>query len=258
MTSFHGKLVLITGASSGIGAQTARDFAAKGARLILVARREDRLRALAAEITATGGQAEVRPCDLSDLYSRDRLISDLHTRNLIPDILINNAGYGNSRPFLQETPEDIYRMTTVNYLAAAHLMSYLLPQMIARGSGAMVNVASSAGRVAVPNMAVYCATKFALCALTESVGYELQGTGVTMHLINPSSTDTEFFSAGVWQGHSPWKMVTAAQVSQAIIHAVTANQAVTYIPKMRGFMVYVFNLLGPLGRWVLATRSAEK
>jgi uncharacterized protein len=145
-----------------------------------------------------------------------------------------------------------------SYLAAAHLMSALLPQMIQRGSGAIVNVASSAGRVAVPKMGVYSATKFALCALTESVGYELQGTGVTMHLINPSSTDTEFFSAGVWQGQSSWKMVTAAQVSKALIHAIQHNQAITYIPKLRGVMVYVFNLLGPVGRWVLAKRYATK
>ena len=192
MTSFAGKLVLITGASSGIGKQAARDFASRNARIILVARRLDRLKSLAEEIKSAGGHAQTLPCDLSDPWSRDRLISDLQTQNLIPDILINNAGYGNFRPFLQESPENIHHMTAVNYLAPAHLMSSLLPEMVRRGSGAIVNIASSAGRVAVPNMAIYCATKFAVDALNQGMRMDLLGTAVRVTSVAPGLVETEF------------------------------------------------------------------
>jgi short-subunit dehydrogenase len=262
MTSFAGKLVLITGASSGIGAAAALDFAKRGSRLILVARRVERLEEVAARIRSAEGDARIVPCDLSDRWARDRLISDLLGRSEIPDILVNNAGYGNSRPFLEETPAEIARMMEVNYLAAAQLMSVFLPEMISRGSGAIVNIASTAGRVAVPDLAAYCASKFALCALTEAVSYETAGSGVTIHLVAPGPVETEFFSAGVWKGRGagntvPGRKATAQQVSDAILNAVRKNRLVTYVPRRRGCLVYAFHLLAPLARWVLRHRAAS-
>jgi len=255
ISSFADKLVLVTGASAGVGRQTALDFAAQGAKLLLVARRKERLQQLADQIRAAGGAAEVLPCDLSDNWSRDRLISDLLTRHLIPDILINNAGYGNYRLFIKEPPAEVARMMAVNYQACADLMSAFLPEMLKRGSGALVNVSSTAGRVAVPNMGAYCAAKSALCALTESVAYELRGSGVTVHLVNPGPIKTEFFDAGVWQGPRPRDRVSAQSVSHAIQKAIRKKKMITYIPPQGGCLVYVFHLLGPLGRWAVSRRK---
>ena len=257
LSDFREKLILITGASAGVGWQAARDFAAQGARLMLAARRRDRLENLAREIHSQGAQAEALPCDLSDPWSRDRLITGLLTRNLIPDILINNAGYANSRPFVKETPADVARMMAVNYQAAADLMSAFLPEMIRRGSGAIVNVASTAGRVAMPNLAAYCASKFALCALTEAVSYELAGSGVTIHLVNPGPIDTEFFDAGVWEGLKSRRMASASDVSRAMQDAILHQRLITTVPASRSLLVYLFNVLGPIGRWAVRRRGAR-
>ena len=258
MKSFQDKLILITGASSGIGRKTAEDLASQGARLLLVARRREKLAALAERIADSGAGAQALPCDLADRTSRESLIAEITSQYGTPDILINNAGYGNYRLFIRETPSEIDRMMEVNYSAAAHLMSAFLPAMIERGSGAVVNVSSGAGKVAIPQMAIYCATKFALCALTEAVSYELEGTGVTIHLINPGPVETEFFTAGVWEGSRNQKKASPAQVSHSIQKAILTNRLISYVPPKRGLMVYAFNLLGPLGRRVMRLRARVK
>ncbi len=245
---FKDKLVLITGASAGIGSQTAVDFAALGARLILTARRVERLSQVVDKIRSNGGEATAYPCDLADSNARDQLIARVKEQHGIPDVIVNNAGYGNYRLFLKETYEDISRMMEVNYTAAAHLMTGFLSDMVQRGSGAVVNVSSGAGKVAMPFMASYCASKFALCALTEAVSYEMTGTSVTVHLINPGPVDTEFFDAGVWEGIPSESKAKAADVSKSIQNAIINNKLISYVPPKRGLMVYIFNLLGPVGR----------
>jgi short-subunit dehydrogenase len=191
------------------------------------------------------------PCDLADRQPRSAFIETIKQNHGIPDIIINNAGYGNYRSFLDETSDDVAQMMEVNYQAAAHLMSAFLPSMVERGSGAVVNVSSGAGKIALPFMATYCATKFALCALTEAVAYEMEGTSVTLHLVNPGPVETEFFNAGTWQGRMPERKATAAEVSKAIQDAILKNRRISYVPGKRGLMVYIFNLLGPLGRIVM-------
>jgi hypothetical protein len=251
LKNFHNKRILITGASSGIGWRTALDFAEESARLFLTARRQDRLQKLARLIAESNGTAEIFPCDLADFNARKSLIARILERFGGLDLLVNNAGYGNFRPFLQEKPQDIARMMEVNYTAAAHLMNAFLPGMIEQGFGAVVNVSSGAGKVAIPMMALYSASKFALCALTEAVAYELEGSNVSIHLINPGPVDTEFFRAGVWQGKTPQRTASPAQVSRAIRRAVINNRLISYVPPSRGWMVYFFNLLGSAGRWVM-------
>jgi len=241
--------------SSGIGKQAALDFAARGARLFLTARRGQRLQSLVEQIHTNGGNASIHPCDLSDASQRDGLIASIRRQAEAPDILINNAGYGNFRPFTQENPEEIQRMTQVNYLAAAHLMSAFLDDMLKRGSGAVVNISSGAGRVVIPGMGIYCATKFALCALTQAAYYETFGRGVSVHLINPGPVETEFFDAGEWKGPRHQKTAKPSDVTAAIFNALESGRFEVFVPSKRGWMAYVFNLLGPLGHKVMIRKA---
>ncbi|MBU0517362.1 SDR family NAD(P)-dependent oxidoreductase [bacterium] len=255
MNPFLNKLVLITGASAGIGRQTALDFADEGAKLLLAARRSRELAETADEASLRNAQVFTFQCDLSDRTARDRLIEQVITSHGIPDILINNAGFGNYQLFTEESIADVYRMMEVNYLAAAHLIHAFLPEMLKRNSGSIVNVSSGAGKVAMPNMASYCATKFALCALTESIAYELHKTGVTIHCVNPGPTETEFFQAGIWKGTLPRRKAGAADVSLAIRDAIFKDKLYSYVPPKRGLMAVVFHLLGPYGRKVLQRKE---
>ncbi|TKJ37597.1 hypothetical protein CEE37_13875 [candidate division LCP-89 bacterium B3_LCP] len=251
MYRFSNKTVLVTGASSGIGRQTALDLSSKGARLLLCARRENLLQELADQIKSSGNHAEIIPCDLTIQESRDKLIGKVTSLCGCPDVIINNAGYGNYRSFADESPADIARMMELNYMAAAHIMSAFINPMLQRRSGVIVNVSSGAGKVAIPFMASYCATKFALCALTEAVSYEIRGSGVTIHLINPGPVKTEFFNAGVWEGDHPVKLASAEQVSRTIQDAIHKNRLISYVPPKRGLMVYAYNLLDPLARKIM-------
>jgi len=251
VSDFLNKLVLITGASSGIGKQTALDFADQGARLLLVARRPQMLAAAADEAAALHAEVHSLTCDLSQHDERTKLIDEVLSFHGVPDVLINNAGFGNYQLFSEEDFADVVRMMDVNYMAAAHLIHAFLPDMLKRGSGNIVNISSGAGKVAMPYMAPYSATKSALCALTESLAYELHKTGVTIHCINPGPTETEFFQAGIWKGTPRKKKASPADVSQAILQAIEENRLYSYVPSRRGLMAYVFHLLGPIGRKVL-------
>ena len=161
-------VALITGASSGIGAEMARVLAARGHGVVLVARREDRLRALADELAAAHGvRAEVITCDLTDQAARGRLIAEVAEAGLDVEILVNNAGFSTSGPFAQ-TPTDLeIALVRTNIESYVALTPEWLPAMVARGRGGILNVASTAGFQPMPSQATYAASKaFVLCSPT--------------------------------------------------------------------------------------------
>lgn len=195
LTRYDGRTAVITGASSGIGRVLAVRLARQGARVALVARRADRLESLAMEITAAGGTALVVPCDVGDREqvsrSSRRILGELGG----VDLLVNNAGYGHHRRFLDWDIDDIERMMRVNYLGTVYWTKALLPQMVERRSGWIVFVASVAGKLGVPEESAYAASKFAMVGLAEALSYEVEDYGVHILTVCPGTIRTDFFDA---------------------------------------------------------------
>lgn len=183
---------LVTGASSGIGADLARVLTEKGHGVTLVARREDRLRDLADELAGTGVRVEVVAADLSDLAPRDALAAEVAERGLTVDVLVNNAGFSTTGPVHRSDPAQEVAMIRTDVEAVAHLCSLFVPGMAERGRGAVLNVASTAAFQPLPGQAGYGGSKAFVLSYTRALGQELSGTGVTATVLCPGPVETEF------------------------------------------------------------------
>lgn len=207
---------LVTGASSGIGAVFARELARRGAGVVLVARRADRLAALAAELTAAHGvTATPVAADLVKPGAARALADDLALREITVDVLVNNAGFGTHGRFTDQDPARLTDSITLNVTALVELTRIFLPAMVERDRGAVVNVASTAGFQPLPYFAVYGATKAFVLSFTEALWGELTGTGVRALALCPGATRTEFFeiageAAAVGSRQTPEQVVAVA------------------------------------------------
>jgi short-subunit dehydrogenase len=189
----QGAHVLVTGASSGIGAATAEALAAGGASVGLVARREDRLREVADRCRAHGVDAHVWVTDLGDL---DRAVGVVHEAwdalgHL--DVLVNNAAIPKRRDVRDLTNEELDDVMRVDFTSPARMSMAVLPRMLDRGTGTIVNVSSLGGRLGIIHETAYCAAKFALCGWTESMALDLWQTGIDVRLVIPGPIDTEIW-----------------------------------------------------------------
>lgn len=194
---FSGRNVVITGASSGIGADVALGFSERGAKVGLLARRGQMLKDLADKIEATGGYAIPIACDVTSRGGVFSAIEEAKKGLGSVDILVNSAGVLIPSPVAEMPPENLERMLTVNVLGILHSMQAVLPGMKAAGRGSIVNIASLAGRRGMPPLGGYCATKFAVVGLTEALRVELFGTGVNVSLVMPGIIDTQMVSDGL-------------------------------------------------------------
>lgn len=186
-------VVVITGASSGIGEATALAFARRGAKVFLAARRLDRLEAVAKRCLEAGSPAaEAFRADLSVPGDGARLVEEAVRRLGRVDVLVANAGYGNFGTVAEYPPEKMARMMQVNFLACYESIYAALAHMKKAGRGHLFMVSSIVGRRALPFAAAYCATKFAQAGLGEALHFELRGTGIHSTTICPGLTDTEF------------------------------------------------------------------
>lgn len=182
------RTAVVTGASSGIGTEIARDLSGRGHHVTLVARSVDKLNALADEL----GDAAVLPCDLGDRVARAELPARLAELGREPAVLVNNAGYSTLGPVHAADAEAEARMVEVDVLAVVDLCTRLLPSMVARGRGAVLNVASTAAFQPLPGQAGYGASKAFVLSYTQSLAAELHGTGVTATTLCPGPVRTGF------------------------------------------------------------------
>lgn len=190
-----GQTALITGASSGIGAVYARELAKAGADLILVARREDRLEALAVDLRAAGRRVDVLPADLAVPGAAEQLADRVAALGRTVDILVNNAGIGTHSAVATTDPERLTAQIQLNCVALVDLTRRFLPGMTELGRGTVINVASTAAHQPLPHMAVYGATKAFVLSFTEALWAEAKPAGVRVIAVCPGPTGTEFFEA---------------------------------------------------------------
>lgn len=189
----RGRAVLVTGASAGIGFELARLFAGDGRVVVAVARDRDRLEAAASELRREhAGQVIVMQADLARLDAVDELVEELGAQGIEVEVLVNNAGVGASGPFVGTGEAATIGMIAVNVMALTLLTRKLLPPMVARGRGSILNVASTAAFQPGPYMAVYYATKAYVLSFSEAIAAELHGTGVRVTTLCPGPTRTGF------------------------------------------------------------------
>jgi len=218
-----GAVTIITGASSGIGRAAARLFARQGARVVLASRNEPRLRDLQAEIAGYPAEALVVPTDVTSDEQVLSLVRTTLARFGSIDILICNAGVGLYSDVASLPPQALRRVFDVNFFGVVRCVQAALPSMIERRSGLIQIISSVIGRRSLPGYSGYCATKFALYALAESLRVELHGTGVTVQTVYPSLTATEFQDNSIIRnpGETPGRITAmpAEQVARRMVGA---------------------------------------
>ncbi len=222
---------LVTGASAGIGEAIARQLAARGHGVTLVARREDRLRALADELAKKHGvRAEAIAADLGGAAAREALAARIDELGLVVEILVNNAGFGGSGAFADSDGERLVQMVELNAVALLDFQARYLPAMVDRGRGAVINIASTAAFQPIPGTATYAATKAFVLSLSEAVHEELKGTGVELTAVCPGPVKTEFAeAAGIGQAEERLPGVfwlAAEDVATAAIKGVESGKRV--------------------------------
>lgn len=203
--------VVITGASSGIGRELAKCFAADGSRLVLIARHRHALQSLADDLRMSHKtHSEVLPADLAEPGAPSRIFEHLRSNGTRVDVLVNNAGFGANGEFTELSLERQLQMVQVNVMALMHLTGLFLPAMLTRGRGGVLNVASTAALQAGPGMAVYYATKAFVLSFTEALTEEVAGKGVVVSSLCPGPTHTNFAEAA---GARNSRLFTAAAMS---------------------------------------------
>jgi hypothetical protein len=233
MIDFKDQVVLITGASNGIGKQLAIDFAARGAIVAGCGRSIARLTETLKEVRRASPTSVMIACDVSDAEQVQGMVGKVFEDYGKIDILINNAGVGMRRPFIETPIDTIEMITRTNYLGALYCTHEVLPSMIARGRGHIVNISSGAGKIGTLNMAAYCGSKFALNGWSESLYHELKPLGINVTVVCPGPVQTDF--SREFRDTAPKaprdRIVSAPAVSHAVIEAIEKNTFELIMPR---------------------------
>ncbi len=262
--TLKGKTVFITGASSGIGAAFAVFLAGRGLRVILTARREERLKDIVKHIQKSGGEAAYYACDLGDSAERQRLARRVQNEAGPVDILINNAGFGWYGYFHKMAWKDAAQMMAVNIESAVHFSHIFLPRMTARGQGHIINISSIAGGLPNQGIAMYSASKAFIDAFTTSIYREMHGSGVTASAMRLGPVETEFYDQAKKKENGSavpaekWA-IPVDSVNKALWKLLSRPRRVMYVPGWLRISAIVEPLFGwlidPLGPLLLRRNS---
>jgi NADP-dependent 3-hydroxy acid dehydrogenase YdfG len=262
--TIDGKVVIVTGASSGIGESTALEFARAGAITVLAARRKDRLRRLQNQIEEMGGVALAVPTDLTDLDQITDLVqTTLSTFGRI-DILANIAGWGFYDWFEELTPEDLRRQYEVNVIGLAELTRQVIPTMKAQRSGFILNMSSYVSRISVPPLTVYASTKYAIEGLTDGLRRALLPWGIAVIRIHPSSVSgTEFNKKVIHKDGVEYRAVPIGRISRErlarhIVHLIEEPRRALFISRIYEVPILINKLFPEFVDWISAGWVRQK
>ena len=255
LTEYRDTVGIVTGASSGIGAQLARDLAARGMRVGLLARRTELLRLLEEEIARAGGEALAVGCDVADRARVESAVRTVLDRYGRVDLLVNNAGYGRHVLFKDHDLADVERMMRTNYLGTVYTTKAVLPAMRARARGWIVNVSSVAGKLGQPDEAAYSATKFAVAGLSEGLSYELAPLGMHVMVVYPALVRTEMFTPEViarMPRRATGTFIEPAAFSRRVLRALERGRHEVTVPRYVGIAYAIRALLPAFHRRMTA------
>src|SRR2546425_1151265 len=234
MNLSEGTTALVTGASSGIGASLARSLAKRSVTVGLVARRKDRLEAVLADCRTSAPESRIWAADLGDLALAERVALEAWDAFGHVDLLVNNAGIPKRRHVTELTYDEVEEGMRVNSLSPARMTLALLPRMLERSKGSIVNVSSVAGRLGNPKESAYSASKFALCGWSEALNVDLWDTPIEVRLINPGAIDTEIWhTAGEDEPIYEGEKESPEDIAEGIVAAIEGDKFEHYLPDMK-------------------------
>lgn len=261
---FKDQVVLITGVSSGIGQRLAIDLAARGATVVGCGRSQERLQETLLEMRRTSPSSTVVVCDVSDHGQVKEMVRRVLSEFGKIDILINNAGFGLYQSFVDIPLESVEGMVRTNFFGAVYCTKAVLPSMLEKRSGYIVNISSVAGMIGTPNMASYCATKFALIGLSESLYHELRPLGIHVSVICPGPVRTKMalLFDRMAPGAPGFLVLKPEEVSRTVIRSIQKEKFRVVIPFWLALACFIKGLMPNLFRLVsyqaLRLRSARK
>jgi short-subunit dehydrogenase len=261
-STYHGKVIVITGASSGIGRETALAAGRRGASVVAAARRIEKLRDVIAEIEVSGGKAIAVETDVSREADVKKMITAAADTYQRIDVLVNNAGAGLFAPVAEITSEQMERIWRTNFMGTFYAIREVLPIMQRQKTGHIITIASMAGKRATPLNAAYCSTKFAQIGFMESLRTELSGTEIRCSVVYPGPTDTEFLYALENPGKRAVRyygpVQTAEKVAAAVLKVIERPKAEVYTQGYGRAIVILNTLMPGFIDWIVRKRVKRK
>lgn len=239
----NNKVIVVTGASSGIGAIIAEMLSAEGAVVILAGRSMERLKEVGSRLK---GPHELVAMDVQDPAQVEAVLNEAYRKHGRIDVLVNNAGYGKFETFLDMPQDEFADMMDVNYMGIVRCTKAVLPGMLERGDGQIVNIASMAGKIATAKSTAYSATKHAVLGLSNALRQELRHTGITVSTVNPGPIDTPFFSladpAGGYVKNVGWLMMKPEYVARRVVKLIVKRKEELNLPRLAAVGIRFYQL----------------
>lgn len=263
---FSGKVILVTGGTSGIGKQVAIDLSRLGATVTVCGQQQASVEQSRLEFLQSGLPIDAQVCDIRVMAQVKQIVEYVAQQHGPVDVLVNNAGYAVYRPFEESSTDEILDLLDVNLAGAMRCAKALLPAMIARRSGRIVNIASIGGETIITPNAVYCAAKHGMVAWTKAIRYELTPFQVKVNVVCPGHTKTNFHDHPTFGRRNLYrrksqKSMTVERVSAAVLRAIRQDRLVSFVPWWQGWIAWALNALPmltmPAWDWLAGRRIAQ-